>query len=325
MDYKTIAQSRLLRFTAGRIGVTLVTAFCVAAVVFFVIRLVPGDPALLILGLDSTDAEREQLRTVMGFDESLIVQFGLWLGRVATGDLGYSYSQARPVADIIGPALTNTLALTLVAAALAIVLALVMGNLATSGSRLLRRITDGFEAIFLSAPQYSVALILLVVFAVLIPVFPAGGLSTRGSSGIGAQLSHLVLPAVSLALAPGAQMARSLKTSISGLQATELLPSLQARGLSPLRLSVHAHHNALPPMITVLGIQIGTMLGGALFVEMIFSIPGLGALIVQAVSLRDYQLVQGISLIIAVMFIVVLFVADLVNALLDPRIRVGKV
>jgi peptide/nickel transport system permease protein len=159
---------------------------------------------------------------------------------------------------------------------------------------------------------------------VLLPVFPAGGLTTRGDGGPADLAAHLVLPALALALAPGAQMARSLKTSISTLQATELLPALRARGLSPLRIAVHAHHNALPPMVTVLGIQVGSMLGGALFVENIFSIPGLGALVVQSVTLRDYQLVQAVALVIAIIFIVVLLAADVLNALLDPRIRVGR-
>lgn len=325
MEYKSITHNRLLRFVVGRLAFTAVTAIFVAVVVFFAIRLIPGDPALLILGLDSTPEEREELRGVMGLDRPLILQFVDWGVRVLSGDLGYAYSQSRNVLDVVGPALANTLLLGGAASLLAVVIGVVMGNLATSRSRALRRTTDWFEAIFLSAPQYTVALILLIAFAVLLPVFPAGGLSSRGSDGPGALALHLALPAISLALAPGAQMARSLKTSISTLQSTELLPALEARGLSPWRLAVHSHHNALPPMITVLGIQVGGMLGGALFVEQIFSIPGLGALIVQSVNLRDYQLVQGVAFVIAIIFVLVLLAADVINALLDPRIRVGKV
>jgi peptide/nickel transport system permease protein len=319
------ARNRFVRFVAGRLVFTAVTALFVAIVVFFAIRLIPGDPALLILGLDSTPEEREELRGVMGLDRPLVLQFVDWGLRVLGGDFGYAYSQSRDVIDVVGPALANTLLLGGAASILAVVIGLVMGNLATSRSRILRRTTDWFEAVFLSAPQYTVALVLLICFAVLTPLFPAGGLSSRGSEGLGSLAAHLALPAISLALAPGAQMARSLKTSISALQSTELLPALEARGLSPFRLAVHSHHNALPPMITVLGIQVGGMLGGALFVEQIFSIPGLGALIVQSVNLRDYQLVQGVALVIALIFVLVLLVADVVNALLDPRIRVGKV
>jgi ABC-type dipeptide/oligopeptide/nickel transport systems, permease components len=324
MDYKAIAQNRLIRLIAGRSVMTAVTALFIAIVVFFAIRSIPGDPALTILGTDSTPEEREQLRIVMGLDQPLMTQFSVWLRQIFKGDLGYSYSQGRPVTDIIGPALESTLLLGGAASVLAVIIALVMGNLATSRFRSIRRTTDWAEAIFLSAPQYTVALLFLILFAVLLPVFPAGGLSTRGDGSPSDVLSHILLPALALALAPGAQMARSLKTSITTLQSTELLPTLRARGLSPWRLSVHAHHNALPPMITVLGIQVGAMLGGALFVEQIFSIPGLGALVVQSVSLRDYTLVQAVALLIALIFVVVLLLADVVNALLDPRIRKGR-
>jgi peptide/nickel transport system permease protein len=324
MDYKAMRHNRLVRFIGSRLLLTVITAFFVSMIVFFAVRAVPGDPALNVLGLQSTAADREALRRVMGLDQPLIVQFFSWLGHAITGDFGYSYSQGRPVASVIGPALGNTLFLGLAASILAVIIGLAMGNAATSRWRGLRRTTDWIEAVFLSAPQYTVALILLICFAVLLPLFPAGGVSTRGNGSVADIGSHLLLPAIALALAPGAQMARSLKTSIATLQATELLPSLRARGLSPLRISVHAHHNALPPMVTVLGIQVGTMLGGALFVENIFSIPGLGALVVQSVALRDYTLIQAVSLLIAVIFIVVLLLADLLNALLDPRIRVGQ-
>ncbi len=324
MDYKTLAHNRFVRFVGARLLLTALTAFFVAAVVFFAIRAIPGDPAITILGTDSTVEERAELRIVMGLDQPLLVQFFGWLGRLLTGDLGYSYSQGRPVLEIVGPALENTALLGGAAALIAVVLAIVMGNLATSSVRAVRRTIDWIEAFFLSAPQYSVALLLLLAFAVLLPIFPAGGLRSRGDGGFLDVAAHLVLPATALALAPGAQMARSLKTSIATLQATELLPALRARGLSPWRLAVHSHHNALPPMITVLGIQVGSMLGGALFVENIFSIPGLGALVVQSVALRDYTLVQAVALVIAVVFVLVLLLADILNALLDPRIRVGR-
>lgn len=324
MDYRAPWHSPFARFIGGRLLLTLVTAFVVAIVVFFAVRSAPGDPALNVLGLQSTEADRIALRTVMGLDQPLLVQFISWLGHAVTGDFGFSYSQGRPVSEVIVPALGNTLLLGGAASILAIIIGLGMGNAATSRWRGVRRATDWLEALFLSAPQYTVALILLVCFAVLLPILPAGGMSSRGDSGFGDVAAHLLLPALALALAPGAQLARSLKTSIASLQATELLPSLRARGLSPLSIAVHAHHNALPPMITVLGIQVGSMLGGALFVENIFSIPGLGALVVQAVTLRDYALVQAVSLLIAVIFIGVLLLADLLNALLDPRIRVEQ-
>jgi peptide/nickel transport system permease protein len=311
-----------LRFAAGRLLMTIVTVFLVTLIVFVAIRTLPGDPALNILGTNSTAAQRSQLRHVMGLNRSLSAQFIIWLGQVVRGNLGYSFSQGEPVATVVWPALKNTLLLGSCASVLAVAIGVTMGNLATSGWRVVRRATDWFEAIFLSAPQYAVALLLLILFAVVFPILPSGGLHAVGQTGFRNELSHLIMPSIALALAPGAQMARSLKTSISTLQATELLPALRGRGLSPWRLTLHAHHNALPPMVTVLGIQVGSMLGGALFVESIFSIPGLGNLIVQSVTLLDFQLVQAATLIVAAIFILVLFLADLLNALLDPRLRV---
>ncbi|WP_307217868.1 ABC transporter permease [Microbacterium sp. SORGH_AS_0888] len=172
MDYKAIPQNRLTRLVVGRLAMTIITGLFVAVVVFFAIRAIPGDPALTILGTDSTLEERAKLRSVMGLDQPLPVQFGLWLEHVLRGDLGYSYSQGRPVADIIGPALQNTVMLGLAASILAIVLALAMGNLATSRWTPVRRASDAAEALFLSAPQYTVALLLLTVFAVLLPRVP---------------------------------------------------------------------------------------------------------------------------------------------------------
>jgi peptide/nickel transport system permease protein len=315
-----LLRHRFLRFLLSRLAFAAICSVVVAGIVFFAIRSMPGDPTLLILGLESTEEQRAELATVMGLDQPLINQFFIWLGQLFHGDLGQSFSQARPVTAVIAPALGNTLKLAGLASGLAILIGFLMGNLATSRWRVARRSCDVAEALFLSAPQYSVALILLICFAVLLPIFPAGGMG--GRSGI--SFLALVLPAVSLSLAPGAQMGRSLKTSIASMQATELVPSLIARGLSRGRILVHLHHNALPPMVTVLGIQVGGMLGNALFVEMIFSLPGMGNLLVQSVSLRDYQLVQGVSLTLAIGFVLVLLIADVINALLDPRLRVGE-
>ncbi|MCW2938913.1 MAG: Peptide/nickel transport system permease protein [Actinomycetia bacterium] len=324
LDYRGAPRNRLIRFVAGRLVLAVITALFVAVVMFLAVRTLPGDPAMNLLGTNSTPQQRVDLNRAMGLDRPLSMQFVIWLGHVLSGNLGYSFSQGRSVREVIVPALDNTLVLGLSASVLAIVIGVVMGNLATSSRRPVRRITDWFEAIFLSAPQYAVALVLMIGFAVVLPVFPAGGLSSRGAVGFTDELWHLILPSVALALAPGAQMARSLKTSISSLQSSDLLPALRGRGLSPLRLTVHVHHNALPPMITVLGIQVGGMLGGALFIESIFSIPGLGNLVVQSVNLRDYQLVQAVALVIALIFIAVLLTSDLLNVVLDPRIRVSK-
>lgn len=321
MRYKIGVARHLVIYTAWRAALAAVTVLFVALLVFLLMRLAPGDPAMILTEQrGATNEELAQLRQAMGLDTPVLVQFLGWLGALLTGDLGTSYTQGRPNIDVIGPALLNTLRLGGLAILLAVVLGLALGNLANAPSRIARRVAEWTELIFLSAPQYTVALILMVVFAVLIPVFPSGGLGDANATA-GEVLRRLTLPAVALALPFGAQLGRTLKTSIATLRATELLPSLEARGLSPLRLSLHMHQNAVPPMVTVLGFQVGIMLGGAIFVETIFSIPGLGNGIVQAVGMRDYALVQAYTMVIAVVFIVAVLVSDLVNLILDPRMR----
>lgn len=325
MDYRSALTRLPLRFIAGWLVLAVLSALFIAAVIFFAIRAIPGDPVLVVVGPDATPAQYEAMTELMGLDQPMLVQFLIWIGQFGSGSFGHSFAQGKPVADILWPALGNTLIVGGTAALLAIVIGLALGNMAVFAPRPLRRLADGFEAVFLSAPQYSVALVLLVLFSVTLAWFPASGLTTpRVGGGPIDMASHLVLPCLALALAPGAQMARSLKTSIASLKHNDLLPSLRARGLSPMRMWAHTHHNALPPLLTVLGIQVGTMLGGSLFIERIFAIPGLGQMIVTAVGLRDFALVQAGAFVIGLLFVLVMLVTDVLNAVIDPRIRVKR-
>lgn len=318
MEYKT---SKLTRFILGRIAFSAVSALFVAVVVFFVIRSLPGDPARVVLGDSATPEQYVAMREIMGLDQPLIVQLWAWFSQMITGGWGHSFSQGRPVVEVVLPALGNSMLIGGIACVFAVLIALVLGNAATVNNRRVRRSADWVEATLLSAPQYTVALLLLVGFAVLLPVFPAGGLESRGGGGL---IHHLILPALALALAPGAVLARALKTSILEIKGKDLIPSLTARGLSPAQVTLHVHHNALPPMVTMLGLQVGAMLGGALFIEQIFSIPGLGLVLVQSVGLRDYALVQAIAFTVALIAILAMLLADIVNATIDPRIRAAR-
>ncbi|GGM62365.1 ABC transporter permease [Microbacterium saperdae] len=311
-------------FVVRRILASAATLLVVALIVFLLIRSIPGDPTITILGLDSSQDERDRLRDRLGLNAPLWSQFTHWLLQILQGDLGYSYREGSDIASIVLPAFRATLSLTLAATVLAVAIALVFGLLGTHEVRIVRRVSDAVEAFLLSAPQYSVALLLLIVFTVLVPVFPSGGIWNSSDPSPASVASHLFLPALALALATGAQLGRSLKTSVDAIHSTELVPSLRMRGLSPARVAGHVFHNALPPVVTLLGFQMGWMLGGAIFVETIFSIPGLGSLVVQAVGARDYDLVQVTAFVIAAAFILLLLIVDVVVALIDPRIRVGR-
>ncbi|WP_169241906.1 ABC transporter permease [Bifidobacterium olomucense] len=304
-----------------RLFTAMLMSLAVMFVVFFAIRMIPGDPAVNLLGADSTAAERKAMRATLGLDKPILVQFSIWLEGLAHGNLGYSYAYGKDSLSVVIPALCNTMMLGVSASILAIVIAIVLGNFGAANNKTIRQFSNWIEAFFLSAPQYAVALILLIVFTVQLRVFPSGGLHNTGVTDIGDLLSHLFLPSLALSLAPGAQMARSLKTSLLEIRGSDLIPSLEARGLSSRQVMVHEYRNAIPPMITVLAIQVGSMLGGALFVENIFSIPGLGQLVVQAVGLRDFQTVQSSVLVIALIYIVVLMLGDIATTWIDPRLR----
>jgi peptide/nickel transport system permease protein len=323
MNYKFGVLKHVAAYLGRRLVLAVVTAFVVAAIVFFLIRSVPGDIALVLT--QQSGATPEQLATIraqLGLDQPVVLQFLHWVGQLATGDLGVSYVRGTPNAAVIGPAAVDTFTLGGYAVLFAVVLGLVLGNLGASRRRAVRRVSDVVEVVLLSAPQYTVALVLLVVFAVVLHVVPSGGFGDPRYPGD--VLLHLTVPAIALALPFGAQLGRSLKTSMLNLQSTELLPVLVSRGLSAPRISAHLHQNALPPAISVLGFQIGTMLGGTLFVETIFSIPGLGQQLVQAVGQRDYSLVEALTMVIALVFIGAILLADVVNLLLDPRLRRGR-
>lgn len=324
MDYRIVLRSSLVRFIAGRAVLAVVSGLFIAAIVFFAIRAIPGDPVMVVLGNSPTQAQYDTMYELMGLDQPIYIQFATWLGSFLSGDLGHSFAQGKAVSSILWPALGNTLIVGGTAACLAILIGLLLGNASSSRLVGVRRIADTLESVFLSAPQYSVALVFLVAFSVVLRAFPASGLYSFSGGGPFDLAWHLVLPCLALALAPGAQMGRSLKTSVAALRSSEFLPSLRARGLSRPRVWLHTHHNALPPLLTVLGIQVGTMLGGSLFVERIFSIPGLGQMIVQAIGLRDYALVQAGAFVIGLIFVIVMLLTDIANALIDPRVRVGS-
>lgn len=313
----------LVRYIARRTADSLVSLAGAALLVFVVVRAAPGDPTGNLLGPLATDEQKAALRASLGLDKPLLTQFGIWINNVLHGDFGTSISQNRPVLPVLGEALGTTLMLAGVATVFALLIGLMLGNLSRNGPRPLRSAADVTEAVLLSAPQYTVALILLIVLCVTIPVFPAGGLVTNAGPGV--LLSHLTLPAIALALPPGAMIGRSLKTALADPAVGELMPALQARGVAPTAVQVHVHRNALPAVLPVIGLQIGTMLGGAVFVETIFSLPGLGNLALQAIGPRDYPLLQGVVLLVAVMFIGVMFVADVIAAVVDPRIRKGAI
>ncbi|MEU6372000.1 ABC transporter permease [Streptomyces sp. NPDC046909] len=314
----------MLRYALRRVPSALLVLAVASVLVFGVLRLAPGDPAVVLAGPDASPATVAEVRASLGLDSPLPAQYWTWLTGLLTGDLGTSFILGAPIATLIGHGLGNTLELT----AAALLLALTFGGaagvaLGTARRPLVRRLLGGAVNLALAVPPYVTGVALVLVFAVTFPLLPAAGHeSLLADPVIGVQ--YLLLPALCLALPTGAVLARFLATSLRKAGQEDYVRTGHGKGLSPRRLLArHVLPGALPPVVTVLGIQTGQLLGGAIVVEAVYAWPGLGQLLLQAVLGRDYLLVQDLLLFAVAVFVALQTLTDLVQAGLDPRVRIG--
>jgi peptide/nickel transport system permease protein len=296
----------------------------VSIVVFVTIKLIPGDPVSSLLGPTATPEDRARLVAQYGLDRPLLQQYVTWLGHVLQGDLGRSIARQTDVLPMVTDALWNTLILTGFAFVLAVVGGLVLGTLtALRRGRPEARVASGFTLLALSAPQYTVGLVLIIYLAVETGWFPAGGMYTPGSAQTTSDLlHHVVLPGVTAALVPMGILARMFRSSLLDVLGQDFIEALRARGLTRTQVLLHALHNAVPSMLTIAGLQFGYLLGGVVFVETIFSWPGLGLLVFQSISQRDLTVIQAGVLCSACAFVLVNLVVDGLQGFIDPRVRV---
>jgi peptide/nickel transport system permease protein len=311
-------------YALRRVPSALVVLFLASIAIFAVLHLAPGNPAVVLAGPDADPATIAAITRELGLDRPLPVQYAIWLQGVLTGQLGQSYVLGAPIASLIGRGLGNTAQLTGAAVLLAVVLGFVVGTIgATTRSRWVRAAVVAFTTVSFAVPTFISGVVLVLVFAVWLRVLPPGGHASLALDPLGG-LRFLLLPAVCLALPASAVVARFLQSSLRLVLEDDYIRTARAKGLPALRLLVrHALPNALPPVVTVLGIQIGQLLGGAVIVEAIFAWPGLGQLILQSFVSRDYLLVQDLILLAVAVFIVFQTLTDLAHAALDPRIRLG--
>ncbi len=283
-------------------------------VAFFMVRLIPGDPAAVIAGEQATRETIEAIRHELGLDQPWPVQLGLYLVRLGRGDLGRSAHTQAPVITEIAARFPFTVALAVAAMLLATVGAIPAGVLSATRKDSAWDYTVMFSALLgVSMPVFWLGLLLTLAFSVALPWFPAGG---AGS------LRHLVLPSVTLAAPSLALLARMTRSSMLEVLRQDYVRTARAKGL-PERIVIYRHalKNALIPVITTMGLQLGTLLAGAVLTESVFAWPGLGRLMVASILTRDYPLVQGTVLVLAVTFVIVNLVVDLSYSLVDPRIR----
>jgi peptide/nickel transport system permease protein len=310
-------------YALRRLLLAVPVLFGVSVLVFAVLHLAPGDPAAIMLGAQATREDVERLRRDLGLDEPLVVQYLNWIGQVARGDLGRSIPLGRAVLPEVLLRFKATLLLTAGALAIAVFLGLIAGIVsAVKQYSWLDRMSMGVAVTGVSLPVFWTGIMLIIVFALQLRWFPSSGMSSPYGSGVADVLWHLVLPAVTLGTASAAALARLTRSSVLEIIRQDYVRSARAKGLAERAvIARHVLKNAVNPIITVLGVQVGFLLGGAILTETVFSWPGLGSMMVRAIQARDYPLVQGGVLLIATTFVLVNLVVDLLYAVFDPRIR----
>jgi peptide/nickel transport system permease protein len=310
------------RYAARRVGALVVTLFFVSALVFVVVRVLPGDPAAIIMGTEGSREAADRLREAMGLNRPLVVQYVDWVSGALRGDLGRSLQYDLPVGQLIASRLSVTVPLALMAAVFMIAAAVPLGlYAATRHRRAGDYIAMVVSQVGISIPQFWAGLLLILVFSVTLGWVQSGGFE-GWSSGVAAALRSLVLPAIALGLFQAAVLVRATRSAVLDVLREDYVRTARAKGLSERRVvGRHTLRNALIPIVTVAGVQLGQLLAGAIILESVFALPGLGRLALGAISARDLPVVQGVGLFIASTIVVINFAVDLAYGLLDPRIR----
>jgi ABC-type dipeptide/oligopeptide/nickel transport system permease component len=298
----------------SRIGSALVVVFGVSTLVFLLIHLVPGDPVEAMLGESARPADRQTLRAALGLDQPLAEQYLRYLDGLVRLDLGQSFQFQRAVADLLAERIPPTLELTGAALALALALAVPLGVLAArSRGGALDSFATGFSLLGISIPNFWLGPLLILVFSLWLGWTPVSGRDGPAS---------LILPAVTLGTGLAAILARMVRSSVLEVSGEDYVRTARAKGLSELAVMWrHALRNAWLPVLTLVGLQLGGLLGGAVITETVFAWPGVGSLLVEAIQNRDYPVVQAAVLLVSLGYVLVNTLTDLVYAWVDPRIR----
>jgi peptide/nickel transport system permease protein len=306
----------MLSYLAQRLAGAILVVFGVISIVFLLIHLIPGDPVEIMLGESASAADREALRVALGLDQPVMLQFAHYLHGLMQFDLGTSLQSHRPVTDLLRERLPATLLLAGVTLAVTLALALPLGVLAAvhRGSP-----WDGgamaFSMLGVSIPNFWLGPLLILVFSLWLGWFPVSGREGVGS---------VVLPAVTLGTGLAAVLSRMVRSSMLEVLGEDYIRTARAKGLPPQRVMLrHGLRNALLPVITLLGLQLGALLAGAVITETVFSWPGIGLLTIEAIQSRDYPVVQACVLLISVGYVLVNLLTDIAYAWADPRIRLG--
>ncbi|MGU3500676.1 ABC transporter permease [Mycobacterium sp. C31M] len=314
----------IARFLARRLLYSLAVLVGVLIVVFALVHLVPGDPVRIALGTRYTPEAYEALRTASGLDKPLIVQFFEYLWHALTGNLGVSFRNGDPVVAILFERVPATLSLALVGIVLALLIALPAGTWAAlhegRSSDAIVRVTSQFGV---SVPDFWLGILLISLFSTALGWLPTSGYRPLFEDP-GGWLRHIILPGLTVGLVAAAIMTRYIRSAVLEVAAMGYVRTARSKGLAPRTVTMrHTVRNALVPILTITGIQLGTILGGVIVVEVVFAWPGLGRLVYTSVAARDYPVIQGAVLLIAASFLLINLLVDLLYAIVDPRIRLS--
>ncbi|HVX74577.1 MAG TPA: ABC transporter permease [Bradyrhizobium sp.] len=315
----------MFAYIARRIIYVIPIVLGVAVVCFMLVHITPGDPLVAILPADASQELADQLRAAYGFDRPLPVQFWLWLWKALNGDLGHSIATGRPVLSEVMHAVGNTVMLAIAAAIIGFSLGLFFGLI--SGyfrDRWIDKVSTSIAIAGVSVPHYWLGMVLVIVFSVELNWLPAVGAGPGGSSAWAWDWDHLrylIIPAVTTSVIPMGIVTRTVRALTGDILHQDFVEALRAKGLREIHVFLHVLKNAAPTALAVMGLQLGYMMGGSILVETVFSWPGTGLLLNSAIFQRDLPLLQGSILVLALFFVFLNLIVDIVQAAIDPRIK----
>jgi peptide/nickel transport system permease protein len=312
----------LLQYITRRLISLIPVMFIVSVIVFMIVHLTPGNPAFLILGEDATEESIEQLENQLGLDKPIFIQYVDWLKNIVTGNLGESVYSSEQVKDIIMGHIGPTISITIIAFLMVLVFAIPIAVIAVwKRKTLLDPVFISVSLLGVSIPEFWFAMLVVLAFAVTIPIFPVAGYFPI-AEGLFNWFYHLILPAFVLAAVEIGLVARMLRDGMLDSVNQDYTRTARAKGVrESVVLLKHVFSNALIPTTTVIGVMVAGLLGGTIIIETMFTIPGMGSLLIDSIHRRDYPVIQGVILLIAAIYVLVNLLVDLLYAFLDPRIR----
>lgn len=313
----------MLTYLLKRIVYALPVAFGVSIVCFLLVHIAPGDPLNSVLPPDASAELQAQMRQVYGFDRPLPVQYALWLAKILHGDLGTSIATGRPVFNEIRDAMGNTMIIAVMATIIGFVLGCLFGFVAGyfRGSWI-DRLTSLISIMGVSVPHYWLGMVLVIIFSVTLGWLPAVGAGPAGGSRFDwTHMRFTILPAITLSVIPMGIIARTVRALVADILSQDFVTALRAKGMLDGGIFRHVVKNAAPTALSVMGLQLGYLLGGSILIETVFSWPGTGFLLGTAIFQRDLPVLQGTILVLAMFFVLLNMIVDIVQALLDPRVQ----